>query len=254
MPALAAACRALLDLALPPCCVLCGEPLPSAVGLVCRACWGRVVPLPSLQCGRCGHPREDHAVPCRWCPQLPSFVQHCRSWCWVSEGTGGDLVHALKYGGWSRLGEAMGGRMAALRGARPPHGHVLVIPVPLSLSRRRERGYNQAECLGRVVARHWHGRLVSDAVVRGRETGTQVRLTPAERSANVQGAFAVGPRVGTIHGAHVVLVDDVITTAATLTACATVLADHGAASICFVTFGRARAAWDRMTPSWSSSP
>jgi ComF family protein len=254
MPVFALTRRALLDLALPPCCVLCGELLPSAVGLVCRACWGRAVPLPHSQCERCGHPRLDLSLPCRWCPQLPDFVSGCRSWCWVPEGTGGDLVHALKYEGWSRLGEAMGGRVASIRGARPPHGAVVVVPVPLSVARRRERGYNQAECLGRVVAAHWQGRLVTDAVVRRRETGTQVRLTPAERSANVQGAFAVGPSVGTLQGAHVVLVDDVITTAATLTACATVLADCGAATIRFVTFGRARAAWDRMTPSWSSTP
>lgn len=248
------AARAVLDLLLPPACVRCGAALPSGQGMVCRSCWLAVPRLPAQTCDRCGHPRADPQADCRWCPALPSWVAGARSWCWVPEGAGGDLVRAFKYQGWSRLAVALGGRIAALGHGLPTseRAPLRVVGVPLGAVRCRERGYDQAALLAGAVGARWGVPVLHDALRRARETGSQVPLTPDARAANVQGAFAAGPGAGALRGAHVVLVDDVLTTAATLNACAAVVRDHGPSTIRYVTFGRARAAWDRATLPWST--
>lgn len=119
----------------------------------------------------------------------------------------------------------------------------LLVPVPLAPSRARERGYNQSELLARQLGAHWNVAVV-EALVRSRATETQTRLTPGDRLRNVAGAFATVPGGEDLTGRHVVLVDDVITTAATLNACAKALHEGGARIISYVTFGRARAAGD----------
>ena len=120
-----------------------------------------------------------------------------------------------------------------------------LIPVPLARDRQRERGYNQSELLARGIGHAWRIPVWTATLVRQRGTKTQTRLSPGERLANVAGAFAVvrGSRPK-LSGAHLVLVDDVITTASTLNACARVLYDHGARIISYVTFGRARSTAD----------
>jgi len=123
----------------------------------------------------------------------------------------------------------------------------LLIPVPLAASRQRQRGYNQSECLARALAPRWKVPVRVDLLVRSRSTETQTRLTPDERVRNVHGAFAASPEArAVLRGTHVVLVDDVVTTAATLNACASVLHDAGARIISYVTFGRAPAIGDRI--------
>jgi ComF family protein len=122
-----------------------------------------------------------------------------------------------------------------------------LIPVPLAASRQRQRGYNQSECLARALAPLWKVPVRTDVLVRTRATQTQTRLTPEERMRNVHGAFSATTRARTtLRGAHVVLVDDVVTTAATLNACAAVLHDAGVRIISYVTFGRAPAIGDRL--------
>lgn len=120
-----------------------------------------------------------------------------------------------------------------------------LIPVPLARERHRERGYNQSELLARVIAGSWSLPVWTDVLTRRRKTKTQTRLTPGERLANVAGAFSVATGAERrLRGAHLVLVDDVITTAATLNACAHALYDAGARIISYVTFGRARSTAD----------
>ncbi len=120
-----------------------------------------------------------------------------------------------------------------------------LIPVPLARDRQRERGYNQSELLARVIARSWSVPVWTGVLERRRKTRSQTRLTPGERLANVAGAFCVAPGGGPrLRGAHVVLVDDVVTTAATLNSCAGALYDAGARIISYVTFGRARSGSD----------
>jgi len=241
-----AALAAALDFTLPPVCAACdiamddGEP-----GLVCGRCWNRLEWLPAPQCQRCGHPLRD--ATCGWCALIPPYVRCVRSVCWTHTGTGSSIIHALKYGGWHAIATGMAQRMARLGWPRDVvDERTAVIAVPLAESRRRERGFNQSACLAAALAARWDCASLDDALERTRATTTQTRLTPEERLANVSGAFRTrDARRQAIRGAHVVLVDDVVTTAATLNACAAALMAGGARIVSYVTFGRAPASGDR---------
>lgn len=165
----------------------------------------------------------------------------------MHRGTGGEIVHALKYGGWHGIADGMAERMSRLAWPRDVvEERTAVVPVPLAPSRLRERGYNQSERVGAALAARWDVPLWRDALVRARATTTQTRLTPAQRLANVSGAFHVpAATVPALRNAHVVVVDDVITTAATLNACAAALFAAGARIVSYATFGRAPALGDR---------
>jgi ComF family protein len=175
-------------------------------------------------------------------------VRCVRSVCWATVDTGQRVVHALKYEGWWKVAEGAAKRMSRLQWPTDViEERALLVPVPLAASRQRQRGYNQSECLARALAPQWNVPVRADLLMRSRSTQTQTRLTPEERVRNVHGAFAVAASARTtLRGSHVVLVDDVVTTAATLNACAAVLHDAGARIISYVTFGRAPAIGDRV--------
>ena len=255
------AARGLIDLLLPSACAVCGTLHRSnADGIVCQACLTRIVPLGWPQCGRCGHPRLSPSMPlpleatpsgvippCRWCSRLAPTIRAVRSVCRMDAGTGAALVHALKYDGWHAVARPMARRMARLDWPLDVvRERSALVPVPISSTRRRERGYNQAERLASALSAEWSIPLWADVLERRRDTRSQVRLTPSERASNVSGAFvAAGFARARLRGAHIVLVDDVITTAATINACAQALADGGARIISCVTFGRAPEPGDR---------
>jgi ComF family protein len=121
-----------------------------------------------------------------------------------------------------------------------------LVPVPLSSKRERERGYNQTLHLARELGARWSLPVWDNILSRTRYTETQTRLTPGDRLRNVSGAFSARASArNVLRGAHLVVVDDVVTTAATLNACAAALCDGGARIISFVTFARAPALGDR---------
>ena len=157
------------------------------------------------------------------------------------------VVHALKYGGWPTIGGEMAERMARLTWP----GDVIaertaLVPVPVAGTRLRERGFNQSLVLASSLAPHWSIPVWTDILSRVRDTPSQTRLTPADRLRNVSGAFRASATAGAIlRGAHIVLIDDVVTTASTLNACAAALYDGGARILTYVTFARAPAAGDR---------
>ena len=246
MRSLAALGMTTLELLLPRACPVCDRLLDAnEAGVICGACWARLPLLPAPRCERCGHPTYGHA--CRWCALLPPYVRAARSVCWASGDIGLGIVHALKYLGWHVVAPELALRMSRLAWPRDVvDERCAVIPVPLSSKRRRERGYNQSELLARTLATLWKVPLVVDALERSRYTETQTRLTPGERLRNVTGAFHALPAArAVLRGSHVVLVDDVVTTAATLNACAAALCEGGARIVSFVTFGRAPAIGDR---------
>ncbi len=122
-----------------------------------------------------------------------------------------------------------------------------IVPIPLASARKRGRGYNQSELLARGLSLRWRIPIWERAVVRSRETDSQTRLTPEQRQGNVAGSFQIcGGKLDSFEDTHVVLVDDVVTTAATLNECAKVLYDAGARIISYATFGRAHASGDRL--------
>lgn len=245
--AAASAGSAMLALLLPRACVACSRLLATGDdGPVCGACWARLQELHYPRCDRCGHPL--HHDRCGWCELLPPFVRAARSVCWIPGRSGASIVHALKYDGWSRVAEGMAARMARLPWPRDVvRERAALVPVPLARVRERERGYNQSALLARALAARWRIPVWNDCLLRERATRTQTRLTPDQRRGNVSGAFrAPAAAAARLRGSHVVLVDDVVTTGATLRACATELFHAGARVLSIVTFGRAPAAGDRV--------
>jgi ComF family protein len=259
--------RGLADVLLPSACAVC-QALRDASdrGIVCGTCWSRCDAFPEPSCRRCGHPRQplpgprteepgqDGFAVCRWCHRLPPSVRAVRSAIRLDAGTGSAIVHALKYSGWRGVADGMGERMARLM--FPPDviaERVALVPVPLAGTRERERGFNQSLLLAESVSRAWGIPVWSDVLERRRHTETQTRLTPSERTRNVSGAFGLHSQFAArIRGTHLVLVDDVITTAATLNAAASALTDGGVRLLSYLTFGRAPDAGDR--PSHVSDP
>lgn len=156
-------------------------------------------------------------------------------------------MHALKYDGWTAAADGMAERMARLSWpADVVRERTALVPVPLAAVRLRERGFNQSALVAEALARRWALPVWTHVLVRARATTSQTRLTPVERVSNVAGAFrAATGSADVLRGAHLLLVDDVVTTAATLNACAAALFAGGARIISYITFARAPGAADR---------
>jgi ComF family protein len=234
-----------LDLVFAPVCVACGQAISTADSerMVCRLCWLRCRPLPSPRCPRCWSPRLLDAEPepaCRTCREWPASVRAIRSAYMIGDAPR-RVVHALKYRGWEAVADRMAAKMASLIDfpRDVDEEGKLVVPVPTSAARRRERGYNQAELLARGFAARTGRVMDATLLVRTRATATQTALHPSERRANVARAFAVPPeRAAELVGEHVVLVDDVWTTGATALACVEALLEAGARVASVATFAR----------------
>lgn len=176
---------------------------------------------------------------------LDDRVVTARSVCWMSAGTGAEVVHAFKYSGWRVLAKPMADRMARVDGMRAGAANTALVAVPLASTRERERGYNQSDLLAIELSARWALPVWRDALQRTRHTPTQTALTAEQRLRNVGGAFAIVAAFrARFRGANLILVDDVITTGATMNACATAMFAAGAHSVAYVTFGRARAPGD----------
>ena len=145
------------------------------------------------------------------------------------------LTH-LKYRPDRDLAEALAKSLAAAFRASGWTATCLA-PVPLGRKRLRQRGYNQVGLMAHALGRHLQMPVLSSALVRIRETNSQVGLSPAERERNVAGAFAADPL--RLQGQAVLLIDDVYTTGATLGACAQAVRQAGAAAVFGLTVARA---------------
>lgn len=212
--------RGLLDLIMPPHCALCGE----LGSWLCTACSNAILALNQAYRDALPTPSGLDA--------LDAVAPH--------RGPARGVVHQLKYGGMRVLAAPMAELMATYCPGVLANADLLV-PVPLHPRRVRRRGYNQAVLLAEALAAHT-GLAVRPALLeRTRDTRSQVGLSRAERRANVGGAFAP---LEPLDGQRVLLVDDVCTTGATLSACAVALRAAGARRVAALTFARAVAAPD----------
>ncbi|HSW29989.1 MAG TPA: phosphoribosyltransferase family protein [Longimicrobiales bacterium] len=234
----------LLDLLLPTGCLACGTWIPGGerASIVCGGCLARLPVAPWPRCPRCHHPRgtgRGDEPACRMCRAWPDTLAHARH-AHLLAPPADTLVHALKYEGWRELTPIMGRAMAKV--PLPPvlpGGRRVVVPVPTTRERVRRRGYNQAHLLAADVAERLGLDLV-DGLARTRGGATQVALHPSERRANVRGAFqAREEALPGLQGAHVLLVDDVLTTGATAVAAAAELALAGVSEVTLLTYARA---------------
>lgn len=229
---------ALLSVLLAPECAACARPLSRPTdGPVCGGCWNSIPPLPPPLCDVCGDPlpawrlAATTAAECARCRRLPRHVARARA-IGAYEGALRSIVHALKYGGRRSLAKPLG-RLMRERGRDVLDGADIAVPVPLHPSRRRERGFNQADDLARYL-----GLPVAGALCRIRATAAQADLPAARRHGNVRDAFGLRYRAGSLAGTRVVLVDDVSTTGATLDACARVLKAGGVREVRALTAAR----------------
>ena len=163
-------------------------------------------------------------------------------WCAPFNGPVRSALHALKYSGERRLAEPLGAAMAR-RWARVGVGAEVIVPVPVHAERERQRGYDQAVLIATVTARAL-GLPSVRALQRARVTAAQFELGRDQRQANVSGAFQVQERtpeaVAAVVGRWVLLIDDVVTTGATLAACAVALERAGALGVSAITVARER--------------
>jgi len=231
-----AAC-ALLDLFYPPSCCACGRSVENADIVLCRSCLEGIITL-SEGCPRCGSPLEGKEGECICCSRLDPELELVRSVAWFM-GAVPELIHRFKYQGLYRLAVFIAEFMVS----HPASSEVLapaevLVPVPLHRWRKLRRGYNQSEKIAQELTALSGKELACDSLVRVRRTRSQTRLTPRERKLNVSGAFKV-KEPAKFTGRTVLLIDDVMTTGATLSACAVSLKKAGAKRILAYTFARA---------------
>ncbi len=243
-----------LDLCLPAACPRCGQALERGATRFCEACLDAIRCITPPLCPICGTPfvaaLADH--PCGACARRPPAFRAARA-AGPYEGALLESVHRLKFGGDLVQAPALAGLLGpplaslaadanhggslllsplhAERDSRPPYD--LVVPVPLHPRRLRERGFNQAHLIAAEMIRAglfppWTA-LAPAALARVRETSPQTKLSRAQRLRNLRGAFRGKPKAA--RGRTILLIDDVMTTGATLEGCALALLRAGARSV-----------------------
>ncbi|MFT3719361.1 phosphoribosyltransferase family protein [Pseudorhodoferax sp.] len=202
---------------------------------LCAACVARFA-RPQPRCDTCALPLAGGATRCGACLHRPPPLDACHcavdyAYPWTQ------CIGEFKFRQMPGWAEALAGLLRAAPGVADALARAdLVLPMPLSAGRLRQRGYNQALELARRLAPN---KTDARLLLRVRETAPQMALDAAARRRNVRGAFALDPpRAGQVRGRRIVLVDDVMTSGASLHAAAGVLRSGGAAEVCAVVLAR----------------
>lgn len=230
---------AVLSIALPPLCPACREPLGGAGGL-CPACWSKLTFIAPPYCDRLGTPFSYDAGPGLLSPEAiadPPAYGRARAVVQYDE-ISKILIHSLKYGDRLDLAPALG-RWMASAGKALLEGADALVPVPLHWTRLWTRRFNQSAALAKTIGTAGGIAVRHDLLVRAKATSQQVGLTRKERARNVAGAFRVSAAArSAVKGRRLVLVDDVLTSGATVDACARALLRAGAANVDVLVFAR----------------
>src|SRR5712691_9185953 len=230
--------RTLVDGVLPPRCLACGETV-GEPGSLCGKCWSALSFFAPPWCAVCGlpfpHPMGEGAV-CADCAREQASWDRARSVMRYDKHSR-RLVLALKHADRTHLAGALGGWMRRA-GDEILGGVDLIVPVPLHWTRLVGRRYNQAGLLAHAIHAAGGPPVAPDWLVRRRRTPSQGRLGALARARNVRGAFALRPG-RSVRGKRIVLIDDVLTTGATVEECARVLRRGGAEFVGVLTLARA---------------
>ena len=197
--------------------------------------------MPEQVCQLCGRPVAG-VVRCSACWQDPPAFEALRSACFF-EGTVREMIHSLKY----KRARHLAGPLAQLlepvieeltRSGGMASSPEVIVPVALHPARQAARGYNQSTLIAVELSESLAATVSESALRRLRDTPPQIGLSAAERQWNVRGAFEGDPAI--VKGRSILLLDDVCTTGATLSACASALRRAGARQVVALTVARAR--------------
>lgn len=221
-----------LDLLFPPQCFACASVVPEH-GALCTECWRQIHFIAEPMCARCGLPFDFSIGPDALCGEClreaPPFAQARAVMRYDEHGR--RLVLPLKYQDKLHPAPTYAQWMARAGGAFLPQVE-LIVPVPLSYRRFLRRRYNQAAVLACALGRHGRLPVIPDALTKRKHTAPQTSLSYAQRKENVRGTYAVNARHRVaVRGKTILLIDDVITTGATVGACAEKLLSAGAANV-----------------------
>jgi competence protein ComFC len=219
-----------LDWLFPPTCGGCRNPGTRW----CPDCQKKVQVIVDPMCEACGLPQVGSGL-CDRCRQKPPAFKLLRSWA-VFENPVQGALHRLKYRRDIGMGEAISNQMSVFIGQLGWPVDTL-IPIPLGKNRLKERGYNQVAMVAMPLSIQLGLEYQPSALVRARETRSQVGLSARERQENVNNAFLADKKK--LSGRNILLMDDVSTTGATLSAAAEALYASGAKDVFAVTIARA---------------
>jgi competence protein ComFC len=230
----------LLDFIYPPHCIVCGRYLSPQEKDICDFCWDSLsilpdpfcpvcksfLKVPKTKCGICSVEGESALWGNKNIPMVKSlgtFDDHYKS-----------LIHNFKYKRKISLGQRLGERLSENLSLDDRFlDFDFLVPVPLHPARKRERGFNQSEILAEVISKRMNLPVLKRVLKRIKNTKDQTNLNAEQREKNVSGAFSLSSAKDgeQIYGKKIILIDDVITTGATLRGCAEVLREGGAKKV-----------------------